>query len=297
MSFLVRVRAHAFGLGCVLAALALALAATATGSTETSGAIPGCTPGTLALKTPGQLTLATDNPAARPWWNGTPVAPWKKANPASGTGLESALAYAVAKRLGFPKRKVTWLPLSVVQATQPGTKPFDVYLGQVTYTPARNRDVDFSNGYYSVPQALLTRAEWPVAGVRRIAHLSHTYLGAPVGSVSMRYIERHIRPRVGPMYYDTYETALPALERGVQIKGIVVDLPTAYRYRSRIANGMIVGHFPLKKSRERFAMVFEQGSPLRRCVNKALSQLQANGTVKKLQNRWLTPAGGGRLIR
>jgi ABC-type amino acid transport substrate-binding protein len=32
-------------------------------------------------------------------------------------------------------------------------------------------------------------------------------------------------------------------------------------------------------------------------VNKALAQLWANGTVKKLQNRWLTPAGGGRIIR
>jgi polar amino acid transport system substrate-binding protein len=293
----VSTRTHVTALALALAATALALAATATGSTETSAAIPGCTPGTLPLKTAGQLTLATDNPAPRPWWNGTPVAPWKKSNPYTGKGFESALAYAVAKKLGFPKRKVTWTPLPVANATQPGSKAFDLYIGQVVPTAATERDVDFSNGYYVVPQALLTRADYPVAGVRKIAHLSHTYLGAPAGSVSMRYIERHIRPRVGPMYYDTYETALPALERGVQIKGIVVDLPTAYRYRSRIANGTIVGHFPLKKSRERFAMVVEQGSPLRRCVNKALSQLQANGTVKKLQNRWLTPAGGGRLIR
>jgi polar amino acid transport system substrate-binding protein len=297
MSSLVRARAHALGLGGAVAALALALAATATGSTETSGAIPGCTPGTLALKTPGRLTLATDNPAARPWWNGTPVAPWKKSNPASGTGFESALAYAVAKRLGFPKRKVTWTPLSIAKATQPGAKPFDFYLAQVPYTAAADRDVDFSNGYYVVPQALMASGASPVAGVRKISQLSHTYLGAPWNSAGLKYIVRFIRPAVGPMVYDHYDTAFPALQVGRQIQGIVIDLPSAYRYRSRVAGTVIVGHFPIKGSPKRFAFVFEQGSPLRRCVNRALSQLQANGTVKKLQNRWLTPAGGARLIR
>jgi polar amino acid transport system substrate-binding protein len=284
-------------LGVGLAAIALTLAATATGTPEKTALVKGCAPSTLALKTPGVLTLATDNPARRPWWNGTPTAPWKKSSPYTGKGFESALAYALAKRLGFPKRKVTWTPLSVAKATQPGSKAFDFYLGQVTYSAARDRDVDFSNGYYVVPQALLASSLSPVAGVRKISQLSHTYLGAPWDSASLRYIVRHIRPRVGPMVYDSYETALPALQDGRQIQGIVVDLPNAYRYRARLASSVVVGQFPIKGAAQRFALVLEQGSPLRRCVNKALAQLWANGTVKKLQNRWLTPAGGGRVIR
>ena len=178
---------------------------------------------------------------------------------------------------------------------QPGSKAFDLFLGQVLPTPTAHRDVDFSNGYYRVPQALLTRRVYPEAGVRKMSGLAHTYLGAPFDSVSLAYIGRYIRPLIGPMVYDSYETALPALVRGVQIRGIVVDLPTAYRYRSRVADGMIVGQFPLR-GKEHFAFVLEQGSPLRRCVNKALAQLSANGTLKKLQNRWLTPHGGGRVI-
>jgi polar amino acid transport system substrate-binding protein len=276
-------------------ALALALAATAGGSSEARGALPGCSPATLGLKTPGTLTLATDNPALRPWWNGTPTAPWKASNPATGKGYESAVAYAVAKRLGFPKRKVTWMPLEASQAVQPGTKAFDLFLGQMRPTQTAHRDVDFSNGYYRIPQALLTRRVYPEAGVRKIPGLAHTYLGAPFDSVSLAYIARYIRPLIGPMVYDSYETALPALARGVQIRGIVVDLPTAYRYRSRVPDGMIVGQFPLR-GKEQFAFVLEQGSPLRRCVNKALAQLSANGTLKKLQNRWLTPYDGGRVI-
>jgi polar amino acid transport system substrate-binding protein len=292
----VSTRWHLAGLAGVLVTLALLLAATAAGSGETAAAIPGCAPGALPLKTPGTLTLATDNPAPRPWWNGTPQAPWKRSNPYTGKGFESAVAYAVAKRLGFPMRAVTWMPLSAAQAQQPGTKAFDLYLGRVRYSQARDRDVDFSNAYYLVPQALLTRTMFPVARVKTIEGLAFSWLGVPNGSPSHRYLLRWIRPRVGPMVYDSYETALPALVDGTQIQGIVMDLPTAYLYKARLAKGMIVGQFPIK-SKERFVFVLQQGSPLRSCVNKALAKMWADGTMQRLRSQWLTPAGGGRLLR
>lgn len=59
---------------------------------------------------------------------------------------------------------------------------------------------------------------------------------------------------------------------------------------------MIVGQFPNRGARERFGMVFEQGNPLRRCVNKALNRLWANGTIKRLQNIWLAKAGGAPVL-
>ena len=43
--------------------------------------------------------------------------------------------------------------------------------------------------------------------------------------------------------------------------------------------------------RERFGMVLENGSSLRRCVNRALGRVWANGTIKRLQQRWLARAG------
>ena len=44
-------------------------------------------------------------------------------------------------------------------------------------------------------------------------------------------------------------------------------------------------------------MVFEQGNSLRRCVNRALNRLWANGTIKGIQTRWLSQAGGAPVIR
>ena len=284
-------------LGLALATLALTLAATATGSTDSGGQVKGCAKSTLTLKTPGKLTLATDDAARWPWWGGAAKAPWKAANPYSGKGFESAVAYALAKRLGFSGRQVAWEAPAPADAYKPGSKTFDFYLGQVRYSPARDRDVDFSSGYYLVPQALVSRRVYPIASSKTLAGIRSTWMGVLYGTASHRYLMRQIRPSNGPMVYDKYETALAALERGVQIHGIVVDLPTAYRFRSRVTNGVIVGQFPNRGSRERYALVFEKGSKLRYCVNKALGQLAANGTIKKLQTRWLTPAGGQRVLR
>jgi polar amino acid transport system substrate-binding protein len=289
-------RTHTLGLGFALAALALAIAATATGSSASQAAVRGCAKSTLPLLTPGQLTLGTDNPARRPWWNGKPTkAPWKTSNPYSAKGYESAVAYAVAQKLGFSGREVTWLPMPADKALQPGAKPFDFYLGQVTYGDRRDRAVDFSYGYYFVPMALLSPLGGALQNAKTLAAVRGAYVGV-VGPASSRYVALHIRPNAGPIGYDSYDSALGGLSYG-QIAAIVLDLPTAYVLRARIPGSKIVGQFPRKGSQQRFALVFAKGSTLRSCVNKALAQLWANGTIKKLQTRWLTPAGGGRVLR
>ncbi len=53
----------------------------------------------------GTLTIGTDNPAYPPWYaGGAPKgSTWKINDPNNGKGFESAVAYAVAKQLGFSK--------------------------------------------------------------------------------------------------------------------------------------------------------------------------------------------------
>src|SRR5262245_27026870 len=97
------------GVPVVLTALALALAATATGSPSAADQVPGCAKGSLNLVNDGRLTLGTDNPVFPPWWGGGETRkPWKVSNPYSGQGYESAVAYAVARMLGFAKAQVQW---------------------------------------------------------------------------------------------------------------------------------------------------------------------------------------------
>ena len=132
---------HRAGLGLVLIVLALGLAATATGGPEAPAAIPGCAKSSLNLVKDGQLSLATDNPAFPPWWGGAAKKPWQVSNPASGQGYESAVAYAVAKQLGFSKGQVAWSAVPFNNSFRPGKKPFDFYMAQVSFAPERAKNV------------------------------------------------------------------------------------------------------------------------------------------------------------
>jgi polar amino acid transport system substrate-binding protein len=275
------------------AALGAATAALAAGSAGAApAAIPGCAPGSLNLVEDGVLTIGADNPAFGPWFGGAEkTKPWKVSDPYSGKGYESAVAYAVASQLGFTKAQVKWTVVPFNNSFRPGKKPFDFYITQVSVTPERARAVDFSNAYYFVNQAVVGRKGQPIAKVKSIAGLRPFKLGAQVGTTSYTYITRYIRPSSKPLVYDTNDAAVQALKNG-QIDGIVVDLPTAFYVTAvQVDDGVIVGKLPTRGTKERFGMVFQKGNTLRRCVNRALNRLWANGTVKKLQTTYLARAG------
>jgi polar amino acid transport system substrate-binding protein len=274
--------------GCGL----LLFAATATGARQGPAGIPGCAKDSLDLYQDGQLTIGADNPAFGPWFGGAEkTKPWKVSDPYSGKGYESAVAYAVARQLGFAKAGVKWTPIPFAQSFRPGPKKFDFYITQVSYTPERAKAVDFSNSYYFVNQAVVGRKATPIAKARTIGALKPFELGAQLGTTSYGYIQKYIKPSSRPLAYDTNDLAVQALKNG-QIDGIVVDLPTAFYVTAvQVEDGVIVGKLPTRGTKERFGMVFAKGNPLRTCVNRAISRLWQNGTIRNLQRLYLAKAG------
>jgi polar amino acid transport system substrate-binding protein len=278
----------------LVAAAVLAIAATATGArshTAAAGTIPGCAPATLKLLKAGVLTVGADNPAYPPWFGGNEKKPWKVSDPNSGKGYESAVVYAIAAQLGLPKSAVKWTYVPFNNSYKPGKKAFDFYATQVSYSLERAKVVDFSRGYYFVNQAVVGVKGTPIAKVKTIAGLKKYKLGAQIGTTSYNYITRHIRPSTSPLVFDENAAAVAALKNG-QIDGLVVDLPTAFYLAAvEVEGGVIVGKLPTKGTKERFGLVFEKGNPLRSCVNRAIGNLWANGTIAKLQNQYLAKAG------
>jgi polar amino acid transport system substrate-binding protein len=281
----------------VLAAAALAVAGTASGDRETAAAIPGCAIDSLNLQSEGKLTIGADNPAFPPWFGGKPKNPWKVSDPRSGQGYESAVAYAIARQLGFARGDVTWTYVPFARSFRPGRKPFDFYITQVSFAPERERVVDFSKSYYFVNQAVVGVKGRPITRARTVAALRPYRLGAQLGTTSYNYITRFIRPSSTPRAYDTNDLAIQALKNR-QIDGIVVDLPTGFFVTAvQVPNGSIVGQLPTRGAKERFGLVFEQGNTLRTCVNRAIDRLWRNGTIKTLQRRWLARVGGARELK
>jgi len=272
------------GTAVTLAALVASLSIGISATSATAASKPS-----LLTLTPGTLTIGTDDPAYTPWFDNN--------NPADGKGFESAIAYAIAKQLGYPASKVKWVKASFNTVIQPGKKSFDFDINEVSITPERAKAVDFSTGYYDVAQALITTTKSKIAKAKTLADLANAKLGASIGSTSYSTITDVIKPKVKPSVFDTNDVATAALKNG-QIDGLVLDLPTAfYVAGAELSNGLIVGQFAAKAGSDQFGLVLSKGSPLTKSVSAAVDALRANGTLKALATKWLASVGGAPVLK
>jgi polar amino acid transport system substrate-binding protein len=286
-------------IGCVAAVAALAVAATALGSSSAQGKVsPSCKRPALDLVKDGVLTIGTDNPAYPPWFGGGEVkgSKWQINDPSTGKGFESAVAYAVARELGFNRNQVEWTYVPFNRSYAPGRKPFDLDVNQISITPARAKVVDFSAPYYDQNQAIVVLEGKPIARVKTVAGLRDYKLGAQIGTTSYDYIKDRIKPSSDPAVFPQNAGAIQALKNG-QIDGLVVDLPTAFYVTAvQVPKGTILGQFPAVPGGEHFGMVLAKGSPLTKCVNQAIATLKANGSLRRIQQQWLAKATGAPVL-
>src|SRR3954447_10444160 len=277
-----------------LAAIA-ALAAVAAGAV----AAPGSTAASCPTVTDGQLTIGTDNPAFPPWFGGgSKTSKWKINDPSTGKGYESAVAYAIAKRLGYAKAQVKWTFVPFNKSFAPGSKSFDFDINQISITPARAKVVSFSKSYYDVNQAIVVNKGTKIATVRGIKGLAGYKLGAQLGTTSFAFIKNRIKPSRQPAVFNSNAAAVLSL-KNKQIDGLVVDLPTAFFVTAvQVPKGKILGQFENRgKTTDRFGVVLAKGNPLTACVNRAVTALRANGTLKNLQRTWLAKATGAPILK
>lgn len=269
-------------------------AATADG-TATSASATSC-----PTLTKGTLTIGTDNPAYPPWFQGDPPSgsTWKVSDPNSGEGYESAVAYAVAKQMGYDKANVTWQVTPFNQSYAPGEKKFDLFINQVSYTPERAKNVDFSPSYYTVSQAVVALKGTPVAKATTVADLKPYTFGAQVGTTAYTAITDQIQPDQDPRVYDNQNDVISAL-KGKQVDAVVVDLPTAfYVTAAQVPNSVIVGQLPPPDgAKEHFGIVTAKGGAVSPCVKAAVEALDANGTFAQLQEKWLAKDAGAPVLK
>jgi polar amino acid transport system substrate-binding protein len=266
-----------------IATCGLLLAACAQNSTPqsaptVSGGGLNCATASLPLHTAGQLTVATDSPAYSPWF--------RHNDPSNGQGYESAVAYAVAEKMGFSQDQVKWTAEPFAKSFAPGPKDFDFALEQISITPERAQAVDFSHGYYDDQQALIAVKGTPIANATTVADLTSYKFAAEQGTTSLQFIAQAIAPTQQPSVFDTTRDAISALKAG-QVDGLVLDLPTAAYTQYSVPNGVLVGKFAPTNPPEQFGLLFQKGSGLVPCVNKAIEALKSAGTLDQLQQRWL----------
>jgi len=266
-------------LGCAPQASSTTATEPSSNGTAASQSAADCAQG--KTMTDGTLTIATDSPAYDPWF--------RHNDPSNGKGYESAVAYAVAKQMGFDPSSVTWVKEPFNKSFAPGEKNFDFDINQISITPERAKVVDFSDGYYTASQALITLKDSPVAKATTVDELKKYKLGAQTGTTSLTAIRQDIQPTTAPLVFQNTNVAKQALLNG-QVDAIVADLPTAFYITAvEIPQSTIVGQFQQQSGApEQFGMLFGKGNALVGCVNQALATLKSDGSLDAFEQKWLS---------
>jgi len=257
--------------------------ATETPAAGTTEASDTCAPDQLALVDQGTLTVGTDKPAYPPYFEDD--------DPSNGKGFESAVAYAVAEELGFAKEQIKWTVVPFNSSYAPGPKKFDFDINQISITPKRAERVDFSDPYYTAPQAIVTLKSAPTADATSLAELADVKLGVQVGTTSLDAANEVIKPATPPQVFNDSNDTVRALKTR-RVDAVVVDLPTAfYLTAAEIPEAKITGQFDAPGGDD-WGLVMAKDSELTPCVNQAIDALKSSGELEQITDKWMGGQAG-----
>jgi polar amino acid transport system substrate-binding protein len=274
-------------LAAIVLALALVVAACgedddepeSTGSAETTPAGPSCEKADLETVKSGTLTVGTDKPAFPPYFVDD--------DPTNGKGFESAVAYAIARELGFETSEVEWTVVPFNASFRPGPKDFDFDVNQISITPQRARAVDFSEPYFQAPQAVVAAKGSPAASATSLADLKDVSIGVQIGTTSLDAVSASIQPTEQPKVFDDSNAVVTAVKQG-QVDAVVVDLPTAlFLTAVELPNATVIGQFEAPGG-DRWGALLEKDSPLTPCVNEAIATLRDSGELDQITQEWMS---------
>jgi polar amino acid transport system substrate-binding protein len=228
-------------------------------------------------KQAGKLIVGFDIPAPG-FWNGRASGTTIK-NP---SGFEYALSQAIAKKLGISK--VQYLRAPFGGLFSPAPKKYDFALEEVTITAQRAKVVSFSTSYFDANQGVLIRKG--LTKPTSVAAVKALQLCAQANTTGLAYIQHKLRPSKKPLVYSASSSAaFDAVEAG-KCDALILDVPIVVSQSKKKpgAYGGVVGQIV---TREGYGAVMEKGSKLKPSLDKAIKALKADGTINRLQKKWL----------
>ncbi len=166
----------------------------------------------------------------------------------------------------------------------PASKPYDLALEEVTITPQRAKVVSFSAPYFTANQGVLIRKG--LAKPKSIADLKKLQTCAQTPTTGLAWIQHTLRPKKRPLVYSASSSAaFDAVESG-KCDALILDVPivVSQSQKKPHAYGGVVGQI---NTHEFYGAVLDKGSKFIPSLNKAINALKANGTITKLEHKWL----------
>jgi polar amino acid transport system substrate-binding protein len=218
---------------------------------------------------PGVLTVATAFLPAPGFWEGKPPT----------RGFEANLARDLAQRLGLERVEVVQVPFASITGGKLGGA--DLALSQLTPTKERENVLDFTTPYLTAPPGVLARIGVNASDVHGLKGL-HWVVSST--STLTPILMHTIRPNERPVVTEDRTQALKVLRSG-GAEALLLDLPVALGLaREQPDRFHVLGQL---SGGEGLAVALPKGSSNTEIVDSDIRALTANGTIGKLESRWL----------
>ncbi|GHD54281.1 transporter substrate-binding domain-containing protein [Streptomyces mirabilis] len=161
----------------------------------------------------------------------------------------------------------------------------DLAAAGMTITPERKKNVDFSDPYFDATQAVLVDKK---SGVNSLADVKAKgkKLGAQAQTTGEEYAAKQGFDSVS---FESSDAVLNGLRTG-QVQAVVIDYPVVQGWLKDKANADAFKVVDNLNTGEQYGFTVKKGNTkLLAEINKAIKQAKADGTYKKLYEKWIGP--------
>jgi polar amino acid transport system substrate-binding protein len=257
-------------LAALFAALLLALA---------SIAVVGCGGGDDSTTGGGGGTTSESGGGGEPLTVGSdiPYPPFEQGKAGNYTGFDIELMEAIAEKMG---RKAEFQDTSFETIFRDVAQgKFEAVVSAATITDEREKAVDFSNPYYLSEQAVLVKEG---SDIKSLEDLEGKAVGVQQGTTGLELAKEELgSAEVRP--FPEGPDAVNALKAGT-VEGVVIDAPVAQNAVEKSGGIEIAEKVPTE---ETYGIAVAQGEEgLLDEINKALKEVEDDGTYKKIYEKW-----------
>jgi polar amino acid transport system substrate-binding protein len=198
-------------------------------------------------------------------------------------GYMYCLDAEIANRAGLKRIKLVNASFEALVTAK--TSNFDFAVWDIYDTPERRRAVDFSTPYNTYRSGVLVKSD---SNLTKESIRTAT-VGVLAGSVQLTYVNETLKPgevRVFSSNDDLFNAVLAG-----QIDAALNDTATVMP-RAASSNGKlkVIGQYPAGGD---VAALFPKGSPNVAVVDQILADMEQDGTLDKIMDKWLNPILGG----
>jgi len=198
-------------------------------------------------------------------------------------GYEFCMAVNIAHRLGLDTVKLVNASFDSIVAGQ--NKDYDIALALISVTEPRKKVVDFSVPYIQSDNGVAVKAGNTVTEET----IKTSRVGVQAGTTLVQFAQEILKAKSVDVFDDT-ASMFTAAAAG-KVDAVMTDLGIVL---GQVANSngklAVVGKYATDRPT---AGIYPKGSPNGAVIDKVMTDLKNDGTLKKLETAYLLPSWGG----